>query len=298
MYAFNENFVLPLSHDEVVNGKCSLMGRMPGDAWRQFAGLRTLAFYQMTHPGAQLNFMGNEIAPFIEWRYYESLEWFLAEDFEDHRHHRDFVKALNHLYLDQPAFWQKAYTEDGFKWIDADNNQQSIISFARHGKKASDDLAILINFDPASYETFRMGVPREGDWQVIFDTDRPEFGGSGYKLDELDGVVCSSQPYPWNGCDNSIQLPVPGLAGIVLKRIGKSSYVPPKPKKKPAAKRTTRKKTTSTAAAKTAKAKTTAAAATKAPAQKAAAIRTKAASTAKKTGKATQTKSTQSAPDA
>ena len=305
MYAFNENFVLPLSHDEVVNGKCSLMGRMPGDQWRQFAGLRTLMMYQMAHSGAQLNFMGNEIAPFIEWRYYESLEWFLADDFEDHRHHRDFVKALNHLYLDQPAFWQKAYTEDGFDWIDADNNQQSIISFARHGKKASDDLAILINFDPASYETFRMGVPREGDWQVIFDTDRPEFGGSGYKLDELDGAVCSSQPYPWNGCDNSIQLPVPGLAGIVLKRIGKSSYVPPKPKKKPAAKRSTRK--TSAASAKTSTAsaasKTTKTTAATASAKKTATSRAKATAkstapaktSAKKSPTTAQAKSTQSA---
>ena len=234
MYAFNENFVLPLSHDEVVNGKCSLMGRMPGDQWRQFAGLRTLAFYQMTHPGAQLNFMGNEIAPFIEWRYYESLEWFLADEFDAHRNHRAFVKALNHLYLNEPAFWEKSYTEDGFTWIDADNNQQSIISFTRHGMKQKDDVVVIINFDPASYETFRMGVPREGDWQVIFDSDKPEFGGSGYQLEALDNVVCSSQPYPWNGCDNSIQLALPGLSGIVLKRIGKSSYVPPKPKKKPA----------------------------------------------------------------
>lgn len=297
MYAFNENFVLPLSHDEVVNGKCSLMGRMPGDQWRQFAGLRTLIMYQMTHPGAQLNFMGNEIAPFIEWRYYESLEWFLADEFDAHRNHREFVKALNHLYLNEPAFWERAYTEDGFSWIDPDNAQQSIISFARHGEKAKDDLAIIINFDPASYETFRMGVPREGDWKVIFDSDRPEFGGSGYKLDELDGTVCSSEPYPWNGCDNSIQLPLPGLGGIVLKRIGKSSYVPPKPKKKAAAKRTTSKtakkttaksvsaKAASSATATKPAARTTAKAAAK-PAVKAA---SKPAATA---SKATATKTT------
>ncbi len=251
MYAFNENFILPLSHDEVVNGKCSLMGRMPGDIWRQFAGLRTLIFYQMAHSGAQLSFMGNEVAPFIEWRYYESLQWFLADEFETHRNHRVFVRALNHLYLNEPAFWEHAYTEDGFTWIDADNSGQSIISFVRHGKRASDDLAIIINFDPASYETFRMGVPREGDWKIIFDSDRPEYGGSGYRLDELDETVCSSQPYPWNGCDNSIQLPIPGLAAVVLKRVGKSSYVPPKPKRTPAAKRktTTKRSTTSKASA-------------------------------------------------
>ncbi len=254
MYAFNENFILPLSHDEVVNGKCSLMGRMPGDAWRQFAGLRTLMFYQMAHSGAQLNFMGNEIAQFIEWRYYESIEWFLADEFEAHRNHREFVRAMNHLYLDEPAFWQNAYVQEGFDWIDADNNQQSIISFVRHGKKPADDLAIIINFDPASYESFRMGVPREGDWKVVFDSDRPEFGGSGYMLDELDGTVCSSQPYPWNAQDNSIQLPLPGLSAIVLKRIGKSSYVPPKPKKR-AARKSTAKKAPAKAAAKTTAAK-------------------------------------------
>ena len=142
-----------------------------------------------------------------------------------------------------------------------------------------------------------LGIPRP-TWES--DPKGRTFGAGGLflSIDELDGVVCSSQPYPWNGCDNSIQLPVPGLTGIVLKRIGKSSYVPPKPKKKPAAKRTTRKKTTSTAAAKTAKAKTTAAAASKAPAKKAAATRAKAATTAKKTGASAQTKSTQSGSDA
>ena len=92
MYAFSENYILPLSHDEVVHGKCSLIGRMPGDWWRQFAGLRTLAFYQMTHPGAKLNFMGNEIGQFIEWRYYESIQWFLTEEYETHRHHQAFIK--------------------------------------------------------------------------------------------------------------------------------------------------------------------------------------------------------------
>ncbi len=284
MYAFNENFILPLSHDEVVNGKCSLMGRMPGDQWRQFAGLRTLIFYQLTHSGAQLNFMGNEIAPFIEWRYYESLEWFLADEFDAHRHHRDFVRALNHLYLDEPAMWEHAYTEDGFTWIDADNSGQSIISFVRHGKKPADDLAIIINFDPASYESFRMGVPREGDWKIVFDTDRPEFGGSGYHLDELDGTICSSQPYPWNGCDNSIQLPIPGLAGIVLKRVGKSSYVPPKPKK-----RATRTKKTTTATKAEAKATTTTKATTATKAAATSTTASKTATTAKTTKKAAAT---------
>ena len=214
-----------LSHDEVVHGKCSLIGRMPGDWWRQFAGLRTLAFYQMTHPGAKLNFMGNEIGQFIEWRYYESIQWFLTEEYETHRHHQAFIKALNHLYTAEPALYERGYTDDGFTWIDADNSKQSIVSFVRQGEDVDDDLVILINFDPASYESFRVGVPREGDWEVIFDSDRPEFGGSGYAGEEP--YTCSSEPYPWNGQMDSIEIKVPGLAGVVLKRRGPSSYKPP-----------------------------------------------------------------------
>ena len=225
MYSFNENFVLPLSHDEVVNGKCSLIGRMPGDQWRKFAGLRTLALYQMTHPGAKLNFMGNELGMYIEWRYYEALQWFLAKDFEVHANQQSFIKALNHFYLDEPAMWENAYDADGFEWIDANNDKQSIISFVRHGKKEKDDLVVIINFDPASYETFRMGVPREGDWKLVFNSDSPAFGGSG----DLGVDVASSQPAAWNGCKESIEIALPGLSGLVYKRIGKSSYVPPKP---------------------------------------------------------------------
>lgn len=229
MYAFSENFVLPLSHDEVVNGKCSLIGRMPGDDWRRFAGLRTLAFYQMTHPGAKLNFMGNEIGQQIEWRYYESIEWFLAKDFDaTHGAQQRFIGALNHFYAKQKALWQNAYTEEGFEWIDANNSQQSIVSYVRHGDKPTDDLLILINFDPASYERYCVGVPREGDWELIFNTDDPAFGGSGYPVVDM----ASSKPEPWNMRDDSIEIAVPGLAGLVYRRRRASSYKPPKPVKK------------------------------------------------------------------
>lgn len=250
MYAFTENFICPLSHDEVVHGKCSLIGRMPGDWWRQFAGLRTLAFYQMTHPGAKLNFMGNEIGQFIEWRYYESIQWFLTEEYETHRHHQAFIKALNHLYTAEPALYERGYTDDGFTWIDADNSKQSIVSFVRQGEDVDDDLVILINFDPESYESFRVGVPREGDWEVIFDSDRPEFGGSGYAGEEP--YTCSSEPYPWNGQMDSIEIKVPGLAGVVLKRRGPSSYKPPviEEPKKAARKRTSSVKPKTAAAKK------------------------------------------------
>lgn len=227
MYAFSENFVLPLSHDEVVNGKCSLIGRMPGDDWRRFAGLRTLAFYQMTHPGAKLTFMGDEIAQQIEWRYYESIEWFLAKDFDaTHGAQQRFIEALNHFYAKQRGLWQNAYTEQGFEWIDANNSEQSIVSFVRHGDKPADDLLILINFDPASYETYRVGTPREGDWELVFNTDAPTFGGSGFPVVDM----ASSKPEPWNMRDNSIEIAVPGLAGLVYRRRRASSYKPPKAK--------------------------------------------------------------------
>ena len=227
MYAFSENFILPLSHDEVVNGKCSLIGRMPGDNWRRFAGLRTLAFYQMTHPGAKLTFMGDEIGQQIEWRYYESIEWFLAKDFDaTHGAQQRFIEALNHFYTKQRGLWQNAYTEQGFEWIDANNSEQSIVSFVRHGDKPADDLLILINFDPASYETYRVGTPREGDWELVFNTDEPTFGGSGFPVVDM----ASSKPEPWNMRDNSIEIAVPGLAGLVYRRRRASSYKPPKAK--------------------------------------------------------------------
>ena len=227
MYAFNENFVLPLSHDEVVHGKCSLIGRMPGDWWRQFAGMRALAFYQMMHPGAKLNFMGNEIAQFIEWRYYESIQWFLTDEYETHRSQQHFIAALNRLYRERPALWQRSYDWSGFEWIDADDSEQSIVSFVRRGEGRDDELVILVNFDPACYDTFRMGVPREGDWVEVFNSDAAEFGGSG----KVNGDrVLSSEPYGWNGRENSIELTVPPLGGVVLERRGPSSYVPPKRK--------------------------------------------------------------------
>lgn len=254
MYAFSENFILPLSHDEVVNGKCSLIGRMPGDDWRRFAGLRTLAFYQMTHPGAKLTFMGDEIGQQIEWRYYESIEWFLAKDFDaTHGAQQRFIEALNHFYTKQRGLWQNAYTEQGFEWIDANNSEQSIVSFVRHGDKPADDLLILINFDPASYETYRVGTPREGDWELVFNTDEPTFGGSGFPVVNM----ASSKPEPWNMRDNSIEIAVPGLAGLVYRRRRASSYKPPKAaKKKPTASRTAKDDPKPAATAKPPKAKT------------------------------------------
>jgi 1,4-alpha-glucan branching enzyme len=225
MYAFNENFILPFSHDEVVHGKCSLITRMPGDYWRQFAGMRALAFYQMTHPGGKLNFMGNEIAQFIEWRYYEGIEYFLAQNYENHGQQQRFVAAINKFYNEHPALWQRAYEADGFEWIDADNADQCVISYVRHGDDPADDLVVLINFEVNPYEEYRIGVPRPGYWQEVFNTDAQEFGGSGVTNGKH---KFRSTAKGWNNQADSIVLRVPPLGGTVLRYAGPL----PKPRKK------------------------------------------------------------------
>ena len=215
MYAFNENFVLPLSHDEVVNGKCSLIQRMPGDQWRQFAGLRTLALYQMTHPGAKLTFMGDEIGQYIEWRYYESIEWFLADEFPLHHGHRVFCRELNRLYAGERALWERAYTQDGFTWVDADDAERSVVSYIRHGKRPEDDLLVVINFTPAYYERFPVGVPEAGSWKQVFNSDEERFGGSG----KGNPRALRTRAQEAGGCAQSIAPALPPLAGVVFKRV-------------------------------------------------------------------------------
>ena len=229
MYAFNENFILPFSHDEVVHGKCSLITRQPGDIWRQFAGLRALAFYQMTHPGGKLNFMGNEIGQFIEWRYYEGIEYFLSENYDTHRNHQHFIAELNKFYKAMPALWQRAYTPDGFDWIDADNNDQCVISYARHGDNEADDLVVLLNFEVNPYEEYRIGVPQPGIYEEVFNSDDEAYGGSGVTNK---GVKFTSTDEPWNGQKQSIVIRVPPLGGTALRFVGPL----PKPKKTATAK--------------------------------------------------------------
>ena len=272
MYQFNENFVLPLSHDEVVNGKCSLITRMPGDQWRQFAGLRALAFYQMTHAGGKLNFMGNEIGQFIEWRYYEGIEYFLAEEYESHRDQQVFIEALNKFYNKNAALWQRGYESGGFEWIDADNSDQSIVSFVRRGDDPADDLVILINFDVNAREDFRLGVPEWGVYAEKFNSDAAEFGGSGV----LNEGRLRCEDVAWNGREQSIVLRVPPLAGVVLKKVAKQAK-PKKPAAKTAAAKapaTSAKKPAAKATAKKASASKPVA---KAPAKKAATAKKSAA---------------------
>lgn len=212
MYAFNENFIIPLSHDEVVHGKCSLMGRMPGDRWRQFAGVRLLLLYQMCHTGGKLTFMGSEIAPFIEWRFYEELEWFLLE-YETHAKHQQFVRELNHSYLQLPALWQQGYTQAGHQWLDADNNEQSILVFMRKGKEEKDFVIAVLNFQPDTYHDFKIGVPFAGVYKEVFNSDEKRFGGSG----QINGgKELTSQQGQYHGQEQFIALTVPPVGGVLL----------------------------------------------------------------------------------
>ena len=215
MYQFNENFILPLSHDEVVHGKRSLIGRMPGDNWRQFAGMRALALYQMTHAGGKLSFMGNEIAQFIEWRYYEGIEFFLCDRFETHRTYRAFVRALNRLYREQPALWRLGFEAAGFEWIDADNAGQSTIAYARKSDEWADELLVVINFGVDAYVDWRLGTPSAGSWRELLNSDEVRFGGSGV-VNEGELVT---QQVPSHGRAQSLLVRVPPLGGMVLARM-------------------------------------------------------------------------------
>ncbi|MGI6145144.1 MAG: 1,4-alpha-glucan branching protein GlgB [Clostridia bacterium] len=213
MYAFSENFVLPLSHDEVVHGKKSLIEKMPGDYWQKFANLRTFLAYMMGHPGKKLLFMGGEIAQFIEWRYYEGLEWKLLE-FEMHRKFQHYVRSLNWLYRREKAFWEQDHGWEGFQWIDCNNNQQSILIFVRWSKEADNFIVVLCNFTPQYYENFRIGVPCDGIYQEIFNSDLTEFGGSGKRNEEN----LKAEKIAWHGQDFSLEIKVPPLACIIFKK--------------------------------------------------------------------------------
>lgn len=214
-YAFTENFILPLSHDEVVHGKRSLLGRMPGDEWQQFANLRLLLAYQIAHPGKKLLFMGGEFGQFIEWRYDESLEWHLTENHPLHAGMHRFVRALNRFYRDEPCLWEHDTSWDGFEWIDPDNREQSVLLFERKGRQGS--LVVACNFWPAYDAEYRIGVSRPGTYEVAFHSDREEFGGTG--KGGAFGLRVRSEAVPCHGRPYSLRVEMPPLAALFLRRL-------------------------------------------------------------------------------
>ena len=177
-YAFSENFVLPLSHDEVVHGKCSLIGKMPGNYDDKFANLRVFYAYQMAHPGKKLNFMGNELAQFIEWNYTQGLDWVLL-DYDRNRQMQAFVRELNHFYLEHLQLWENDSDWDGFQWIDCDDRDRSIVTFRRISRSGK-ELVVICNFCPVVRERYRVGLPKAGWYVPVLNTDEARFGGYGF----------------------------------------------------------------------------------------------------------------------
>ena len=242
-YSFGERYVLPISHDEVVHGKKSFLDKMSGDYWQKFASTRAFMGYMMTHPGKKLMFMGGEIGQFREWDYAGQIEWFLL-DYDLHARLQRYVAELNHLYLRSPALWQIDGSWDGFRWIDADNRDASVLSYRRIALDGK-ELIVLINFTPVAYEDFRVGVPEGGNYKEIFNSDDERFGGSGV----VNTALRPAEQIPYNGLDYSINLRLPPL-GVTILEIEKKTEKKTEKKmeakslpKKPAPKRT-RKKTT------------------------------------------------------
>lgn len=219
-YAYSENFTLPLSHDEVVHGKKSLLNKMPGTYEQKFAGLRVLLGYLMTQPGKKLMFMGGEFGQFIEWKDQEQLDWLLL-DYETHRQTRMYTAALNQLYVQQKALWELDHDMDGFQWICAHDDRQSVVSYMRKGTKPGDTLIIVINFQPQLHERYRIGMPKGGCYEEIFNSDRLEFGGE----DRLNGGELRTEKLPWHDQLSSLEITLPPLSMVILKK------KPPRPRK-------------------------------------------------------------------
>ncbi len=208
-YAFSENFILPLSHDEVVHGKKSLLEKLPGSYEEKFAGARAFAAYTMAHPGKKLTFMGNEFGQFKEWDFKAPLDWFLL-DYPAHKTFQKFTKALNRFYLDHEALWGNDFNWDGFSWIVPDDAAQSVVAFARRDKNGHELIAVC-NFTPVSRENYRIGVPQKGTYREVFSTDDTTFGGGGHRKKTI-----KSEEEPSHGFDHSITLSLPPLSVIYL----------------------------------------------------------------------------------
>ena len=213
MYAFSENFILPLSHDEVVHGKKSLLDKMPGDLWQKFAGLRTLYAYYMIHPGKKLLFMGSEFGQGLEWRYAYGLEWELLE-VEPHIAMKQYVKSLNNLYKDEKALYEIDTSYDGFDFIDPHNNEQSVVVLMRKGKKSEDFIIAVINFTPVVHYDYKIGVPHAGTYEEVFNSDDKAFGGAG---ETMDGAELFAKHEKWHNKDYHITIKVPPLGVTLIK---------------------------------------------------------------------------------
>ena len=252
MYAFSENFVLPISHDEVVHMKGSLRGKMPGDDWGQLASVRGFTAYLYGHPGKQLTFMGAEIGQWHEWDFAGELDWYLLRENRENRETQEFFRQINKFYLDSPELWEIDFSWEGFEWLVPDDNENNVVVFLRRDKKGG-ELLCAVNFSPNPYENYRFGVPAKKEYAEVFNTDRPEFGGSGWNFNGT--VKC--ERVPSHGKETSIAIKLPPYGAVFFRGAGKLGARRTKAEqtdgktaaKKPAAKKPAAKKS----AAKTAK---------------------------------------------
>ncbi len=214
LYLYSENFILPLSHDEVVHGKRSLLNKMPGDMRHKFANLRLLAMFMFTHPGKKLLFMGGEFGQFDEWKDLTQLDWMLLTEYETHRRMKGFTHELNHFYRSEPALWELDYAPEGVHWIDVNDSEQCVISLIRRSADSERSLLCVLNFSAASYPDYRIGVPEPGGYELAFNSDLIEFGGSS----RGDQKRIVSEVVPWHGQPHSITIQIPPLAGVYYRR--------------------------------------------------------------------------------
>ncbi|MGA2159027.1 MAG: 1,4-alpha-glucan branching protein GlgB [Dehalococcoidia bacterium] len=215
IYAFTENFVLSLSHDEVVHGKSSLTGKMPGDSWQKFANLRLLFSYMFTQPGKKLLFMGDEIGQWNEWNHETSLDWHLLQ-YRPHSGLQKLVQDLARLYRNEPALYEMDFESKGFEWIDCNDSLHSVVSYLRRGRSTGDVILIVCNFTPAPHIGYRIGVPHGGYWQEVLNSDAHDYGGSGYG--NLGGL--EAEAVPFHGRPNSLNLTLPPLGAVLFKSTG------------------------------------------------------------------------------
>ncbi|MCL4106465.1 UNVERIFIED_CONTAM: hypothetical protein GTU68_030423 [Idotea baltica] len=213
-YAFTENFLLPLSHDEVVHGKGSIISRMPGDDWQQFANLRLLYSYMFTHPGDKLLFMGNEIGQRSEWNFNESLEWYVLDNVH-HKGIQTLVKSLNKLFTEEAALHELNFSGEGFEWISHDDYRNSVISYIRKSEKES--IIVVCNFTPAVHNSYNIGVPEKGKYKVLMNTDDIKFGGAGGSKKRVYNTKANES----HDKKNSLELTLPPLGTLILKKENK-----------------------------------------------------------------------------
>jgi 1,4-alpha-glucan branching enzyme len=213
LYAYTENFMLPFSHDEVVHGKRAMLDKMPGDTWQKYAGLRLLYGFMYGHPGKKLLFMGDEFGQWREWNHDRSLDWHLLDD-PAHQGLRTYVQALNGLLHDEPALHDADFDPSGFRWIDCNDIENSVVAFMRSNRSGSERVVLVFNFTPVPRHDYRLGVPAPGAYDEVLNSDSQLFGGSNVGNE---GRV-TSEPIPTHGFDHSVRMVVPPLGCILLKK--------------------------------------------------------------------------------